>query len=117
MKNILIFIVFLGALYQGFEYHKANNLPPLYNHPYLVVYGKDTCGFTQQTIKELTKSGVKFEYMNLDVAEVKLSLQSRMEAKGIDTNHYSLPVIDLNNSIEFRPDDEELISNAKKLSL
>lgn len=122
MKNLLLLIIFLVAIFQGFEHYKKSdaktqNTPPLYNHPYLVVYGKDSCGFTQQTIKNLTESGVQFEYMPLEDAGVKQSLVLRMQAKGIDTSHYLLPVIDLNNSFEFQPDDAELIKKAKASSL
>lgn len=117
MKNI-IFLVLIAAIgYKGWGYLQASSVKPLYEQPYLVVYGRDTCGYTMRTIKELSNAGVKFQYMNVDNSTVADSLNSRMQSMGIDTRHYYLPVVDLNNSILIRPDNENLINDAKQLSL
>ena len=64
MKKIII-LLFLGVA--GFQLWKKYGPPidpvePLYDKPYVVVYGRNSCGWTQQTLKELKRSGVPFEY-------------------------------------------------------
>lgn len=104
-------------IYKGWGYFKAQTVEPLKSEPYLVVYGRDSCGFTQQTIRELKKASVKFEYLSVDDKSVADSLHFRMESKGINTRRYLLPVVDLNNSFSIRPENKDLVARAKSLSL
>lgn len=117
MKNIFFLIVIVCLGYKGWGYYQASNVKPLYENPYLVVYGRDSCGFTQNTIKELNQAGIKFEYKNVEDKSVANVLHSRMRSMKLDTSHYLLPVVDLNNSISIRPDNNDLIGRAKSLSL
>lgn len=117
MKNIFFLILALGIGYKIWGYYEASNVKPLYNEPYLVIYGRDNCGFTQHTIKELKKAHIPFEYHNVDDKSVADILHSRMASMGLDTRHYLLPVVDLNNSFTIRPNSQELISRAKSLPL
>ena len=102
---------------KAWGYIQTKLVKPLYEHPYLVVYGRDSCGYTRNTIKKLSEAGIKFEYMNVNDRSVTDSLNLRMESMGIDTRYYFLPVVDLNNSISIRPDNRQLIESAKALSL
>ncbi len=117
MKKILILLVLAGAGYQGWKQWQSQSVEPLYNEPYLVVYGRDSCGFTQQTLGQLKAAGVKFRYQSVDDRAVADLLHARMQSKGIDTRRYLLPVVDLNNAISIRPDGGELVGEAKKLAL
>lgn len=117
MKRLLILLILVGAGYQGWKQWQSQSVEPLYGEPYLVVYGRDSCGVTQQTLAQLKSAGVKFHYQSVDDRAVADLLHARMQSKGIDTRHYLLPVVDLNNTISIRPDGEGLVSEAKKLAL
>lgn len=117
MKNILFLMIIAAIGYKGWGYLQAESVKPLYDQPYLVVYGRDSCGYTMRTVKALSEAGIKFQYLKIDDKTVANSLNSRMEAMGIDTRHYYLPVVDLNNSIIIRPDNANITIEAKKLAL
>lgn len=117
MKKLIFLILIVACGYKAWGYYQAKNVTPLYEHPYVAVYGRDSCGFTQSTIKALTKSGIKFEYFSVDDKAVAASLHSRMESVGLDTRYYLLPVVDVSNSISIRPENKTLIDRAKSMSL
>ncbi len=107
MKNtILILIVAYGA-YQAWQ--KFKPLPePLFGTPYVAVYGRDSCGWTQKLIKELKQENIPYEYFIVDKSEVATLLHKRMKASGISTKRYNLPVVDTNGEIEIRPNIQEV---------
>lgn len=90
---------------------------PLHERPYLIVYGRDSCGYTQRTRRALSHAGVRFHYLSVDHAATADVLHERMRTQGIDTRRYYLPVVDLDNHIEVRPDDARLIRRARDLAL
>lgn len=106
------------AAYQGWgKYSQYITKPePLYNEPYVVVYGRNSCGFTQQTLRDLKQSGIPFEYKIVDDKSVADILHSRMKNSGISTRRYNLPVIDVNNNISIRPGSNEIINDYKSKS-
>ena len=61
MKKILILLVLAGGGYQGWSKLSPGftKPEPLYDAPYIVVYGRNACGHTQNTLRELKKAGVK----------------------------------------------------------
>lgn len=105
MKSILILLVLIGAGYQGWVklYPVFMKADPLYDDPYVVVYGRNACGHTQNTLKELKKAGIPFEYQIVDDRSVADRLHARMQSSGIDTRRYNLPVVDVSNDISIRP--------------
>ena len=116
MKNIFILLLIIGAGYQGWvkvspAFTKAD---PLYDEPYIVVYGRNSCGFTQKTLKELKRSGIPFEYKIVDDKSVADLLHSRMRDSGIDTRRYNLPVVDVNNDFSIRPKSSSIIDAYRK---
>jgi glutaredoxin len=111
LKKVLILLILVGAGYQGWvklspAYTKAD---PLYDKPYVVVYGRNSCGHTQNTLKELKKAGVPFEYQIVDDKSVADLLHARMESSGIDTGRYNLPVVDVSNDFSIRPATASII--------
>jgi len=116
VKKILILLIFIGASYQGWNSVSRAFLKPepLSEEPYVVVYGRNSCGFTQQTISDLEKSGIPFEYKIVDDRSVANLLHSRMEASGIDTRRYNLPVVDVNNHFSIRPKSSSVIEAYQK---
>ncbi len=112
----LVVLVSIG-LFFGYQHYQDSQIDPLYRSPYLVVYGRDSCGVTQQTMRELEAAGVSFEFQSVDDQQVADQLHARMDSSGIDTRRYLLPVVDLNNHLETRPDNAKLISGARALAL
>jgi len=119
MKRILLLTIFIIAGYQGWnKYSYVLNKPePLYEEPYVVVYGRNSCGFTQQTIKDLKKAGIPFEYENIDDRSTADLLHSRMSKSGIETRRYNLPVVDVSNDITIRPKVVSIIEKYDASSL
>ena len=116
MKNIFIILILVGAGYQGWNKFSPSltKSDPLYDEPYIVVYGRNSCGHTQQTLKELKKSGIPFEYKIIDDKSVADQLHSRMNNSGIDTRRYNLPVVDVNNNFSIRPKSSSIIDSYGK---
>src|SRR5262245_59992763 len=73
--------------------------PPLYDRPYVVVYGRDSCGNTQAMRRQLEREGVHFDYQSVDVQAVEDLLHQRMEQSGISTARYYLPVVDVSGTL------------------
>lgn len=119
MKNIFIILILVGAGYQGWnKFSPTFTKPdPLYDEPYVVVYGRNSCGHTQQTIKDLKKSGIPFEYKIVDEKSVADQLHSRMNDSGIDTRRYNLPVVDVNNNFSIRPESASVIDAYESSSI
>lgn len=119
MKKILVLSFILIASYQGWNNfsYLLTRPDPLYNEPYVVVYGRNSCGYTQQTIKDLKKAGIPFEYENVDDRTVADLLHSRMKNSGIDTRRYNLPVVDVSNNITIRPQTDSIIDSYDKSTL
>ena len=105
MKKLGILIITLCAGYQGWNTlsPSLSQPEPLHETPYVVVYGRNSCGFTQQTIQDLKRAGIPFEYQIVDNKSVADLLHSRMENSGMDTRRYNLPVVDVSNHISIRP--------------
>lgn len=76
---------------------------PLREPPYVVVYGRDTCGITTRTLSALDRAGVPYEYKRVDAPAVRDELIPRMQAAGLDTRRYGLPVVDVNAEMIIRP--------------
>lgn len=117
MKKLLIILILLGFGHKGWEMYRRQTLQPLHTEPYLVVYGRQTCGYTKSLVRDLNRSGIRYEFLNIDDPQVSDLLHRRMEDAGIETRRYNLPVVDLNNSISVRPDNNDVIERAKAISL
>lgn len=111
MKKIFILLIIFGAVHQGWGTVSRTMFKsePLHEEPYVVVYGRNSCGFTQNTIRELKKSGIPFEYLIVDEKPVADLLHSRMRESGIDTRRYNLPVVEVNNNFSIRPQPSAII--------
>jgi len=115
MKKILILVVLLIAgyfLWQKMS-QKDNILEPLYGKPYVVVYGRDACGLTQQCLKDLEIAGIEVIYKIVDNSEVADEYHPRMEKAGLDTRSYGLPVVDVNGQIFIQPEFNKILEAYK----
>lgn len=117
MKHLVVVVVIAFCGYKVWERYNAPELMPLYDQPYVVVYGRESCGFTKQAIQALEQADMDYEFFSVDDRAVADELHSRMKISGLDASYYLLPVIDLNNSLSVRPKNAELVEQAKQLSL
>jgi len=115
VKKLLLVALFAAGGYKAWTHFTAQQLKPLHDHPYVVVYGRESCGFTQSTMNELKRARIDFEFGDVDDSAVADELHSRMEIAGLDTSYYLLPVVDLNNELTIRPQNRELVGQAKLL--
>ena len=113
MKNILIIMVLVAAGYQAWNRFSPSvtGPEPVHDGPYIVVYGRNSCSFTLQTLKDLEASGVPFEYRIVDDKSVAVSLHARMQDAGMNTRRYNLPVVEVNNNFSIRPRPESIIES------
>jgi len=109
MKNLLLLglIVFGGMqVWEKIGGHEQ----PIYDEPYIAVYGRNSCGFTKNMISSLKASGVNYHYFIVDDQDVANSLHSRMNLSGISTKRYNLPVVDTNGLLQVRPKFQDVLA-------
>ena len=85
--------------------------------PSIVVYGRETCGYTKQMLASLAAKGIRATFRSVDDAAQADHLHARMEAAGLDTGHYQLPVVDANGQLSIRPAPEAIVEQAKLLHM
>lgn len=105
-KLIVLVLIVLGGhqLWQKYE----NRAQPDYDTPYVTVYGRDSCGFTQRMLSDLRSKGINYHYFIVDDQKVAERLHQKMEKAGISTRRYNLPVVDVNGALSVRPDFEDV---------
>ncbi|MCF6255275.1 MAG: glutaredoxin [Gammaproteobacteria bacterium] len=110
MKRLLVFLFVGFGLYQAWqEVSTWGGIEPLYAESYVVVYGRDSCGWTQKMIRDLEASNVDYYYRIVDETSTADVLHSRMEQSGISTRRYNLPVVDVNGQLSVRPDVNDIL--------
>ncbi len=116
MKKIIILIVIvIGGYYFWNNYMvHSSKLEPLYDGAYIVVYGRDSCGWTQKYRKELGDMHIYYVYKSVDDKNAADELHKRMAKAGLDTSHYNLPVIDVNANILIRPEMGKVLAAYKQ---
>ena len=111
VKKIFIIVIVVVCAYQGWKYFTKPTPPePLYQTPYIVVYGRDACGITEQMMSDLDRRHVPYAYEIVDQPEVAKVLHNRMERSGVSTESYGLPVVDVSGKILVRPECSEVIT-------
>ncbi len=112
MKKLFILILVIGAgQFAWKKYsHEFTRTDPLYTEPYVVVYGRNSCGFTRKTMKDLKQAGITYIYKSVDDRAEADILHSRMEESGLEIRRYNLPVVDVNNNISVRPDSSSIVT-------
>jgi hypothetical protein len=82
----------------------------LYEEPYVLIYGRDRCGWTQKYLKDLEAEEIEPIYEIVDKQEVSDELHTRMEKAGLSTISYGLPVIDVNGQLFIRPNLNKILT-------
>ena len=113
LKNLMLlglagYGVFLGL--QQLNAARGAGNEPLYPVPYVVVYGRDTCGLTQGMKRELMRGRVPFRYEIIDDRSVADRVHARMKNAGISTGRYRLPVVDVSGQLFVSPKARDVVS-------
>lgn len=88
----------------GAFHQKLFPLQPLYQKPYIVVYGRDDCAFCQALKADLDARKIPYVWKNINDGPARAEIAPRMKQADIDTGHFLLPVVDVNAEIMTRPD-------------
>ncbi|UUY07324.1 glutaredoxin [Pseudomonas sp. J452] len=106
MKRLVLCLIVMVGLYQGWQTFRPHDSTLAYSSgsPYVVVYGRDSCGFTSQMRSGLTRENIEFDYRIVDDGAVADGLHQKMESLGISTQLYDLPVVEVNGRLLVRPD-------------
>lgn len=108
--RILYFLIALGGVFlANSSFAKSNSMKALYSEPYVIVYGRDSCPFTQAMRKSLDFEGIEYQYKIIDKPEVKNKIFSRMKARRLPTKDFTLPVVDVSNKIFVHPSPATVI--------
>jgi glutaredoxin len=111
MKKLIIVALLVLGGYQFYNQINLGKVEPEYDHSYVVIYGRDSCGWTKKIRKDLTAKGIDFEYRQIDEKIVADNIHQRMKSSGIDTGYYLLPVVEVNGNIQARPEFDWVLSN------
>ncbi len=119
MKKLFVLLLLIGAGYFGYEQYKSNRsnvLEPIYEFPYVVVYGKTDSKPTMKSLGELTAEGLDPIFENMDEPDVKKEIFERIEEAGYSRNQIVLPIIDVNGNIliGYQPDRISVLYNAQE---
>lgn len=105
MKNLIIFaLLVVGALHAWQRFAPKDPLPLEMAAPYVVVYGRDSCGYTTRMREALRGAGIPFDYRIVDQRDVADRLHQRMNQAGLETRRYGLPVVEVTGQMWERPD-------------
>ena len=116
MKKIFILIIIIGCGFYIWKHYVSEppKLGPLYEGSYVVVYGRDSCGWTNKYRRDLENLNINYVYKSVDDESAANELHQRMEKAGLDISYYNLPVIDVNANILIRPEMKKIIALYKK---
>jgi len=109
--RIILIILLMGLLGAGLYYFvgSQSQLEPLFTPPYVAIYGREACGYTQQYTQEISGLNMRYISQNIDDPATADVLHSRMKKSGLDTSRYMLPVLDVNGKIFVRPPIDDVI--------
>jgi hypothetical protein len=116
MRKFLFFVLLCVAGYMFWHrfLDKAPKNPPLYQTPYVLVYGRDSCGRTQKCLNELRRAGIYCYYKVIDQPGIREEVFPRMKRAGIDISYFLLPVVDVSGNLFINPTVEKVVSLYQK---
>jgi glutaredoxin len=80
--------------------------------PRVVVYGRDSCGYTRSTVVALDVASVPFRYLRTTDPAVRRTLFAKMDAAGIPDGPFKLPVVEIDGTLSMRPAVEDMLEQA-----
>jgi len=80
----------------------------------VLVYGRQSCGWTQQMLAELNQFGIPYQYKDVDNDAISDEMWTVLRISGQDTSSsVNLPVISVNKQIMIRPDVTDVMTARK----
>ncbi len=109
-NRLLLAVAMAAAAHSAWgSYHqKMFPLEPLYPKPYIVVYGRDTCGNCQALKADLDARKIPYVWKHIDDASIGSEIYPRMKQADIDTQSFTLPVVDVNAEILVHPESDDV---------
>ena len=109
-KLLLAVMIGLGG-YTAWGSYRQQLFPlkPLYQKPYIVVYGRESCGYCQAMRKGLEAKSIPYVWKILDEEPGRSEVFARMKEAGVETGSFLLPVVDVNAEILVHPESPEVI--------
>jgi hypothetical protein len=104
-RSLLLCLLTLLASLPAFAREEATT-------PRVVVYGRDSCGYTRSTVVALDVANVPFRYLRTSEPAVRRALFAKMDAAGIPDGPFKLPVVEIDGALSFRPDPDDLLRQA-----
>jgi len=80
--------------------------------PRVIVYGRDSCGYTRSTVVALDVASVPFRYLRTTDPEVRRTLFAKMDAAGIPDGPFKLPVVEIDGTLSMRPAVDDMLEQA-----
>jgi glutaredoxin len=108
MARVLLIALLVAGAYTAWE--NLRGVEPLYAEPYIVVYGRDGCGWTKQMRKKLDTLSVPYEYRSVDDPGVSDPMHDRMTRSGLKTDRYMLPVVDVSGALFVSPKPDAVLA-------
>jgi glutaredoxin len=108
--NKLLAVVFIGlggCLAWGKLRVVVFPLEPIYQKPYVIVYGRDNCGFTQALRRDLDSRGVLYVYEVIDENHAHEEIVGRIRESGL-SEQFTLPAVDVNAEILLHPSSDDV---------
>jgi glutaredoxin len=112
LNKVLLAVMVGIAGYNVRESYRQKLIPlePLYQKPYVVIYGRESCGNCQALRRGLADRGVPYVWKIIDEDPGRSEAFSRMKQAGLDTRSFSLPVVDVNAEILVHPQSPAVIA-------
>jgi hypothetical protein len=95
LAAVAILILLAYGVVQWAGGQEAPALEPLYDVPYVVVYGRKSCGLTTGMLEGLEAREVPYIFKSIDDRAVQEEVYPRMKAAGLNTRRFMLPVVDV----------------------
>ncbi len=80
--------------------------------PRVIVYGRDSCGYTRSTVVALDVASVPFRYLRTTDPAVRKALFAKMDAAGIPDGPFKLPVVEIDGTLSMRPTVDDMLERA-----
>jgi len=109
----MVLLLLIGAGYFGYQQFTSSQsgaLEPLYELPYVAVYGTTNCRWTQKCMQELKAEGIEAIFENIDEPDVKKEIFLRIEEAGLSTDHIVVPIVDVNGHIVIGYQAEKILA-------
>ena len=114
-KCLLAVMIGVGGYSAWGSYRqKLFPLPPLYQKPYVVVYGRESCGYCQAMRKGLDERRVPYVWKIIDDEPGRTEVFTRMKQMDLDTQSFMLPVVDVNAELLVHPESPEVIAKLNR---